>query len=257
MSMSVVEAVETEEQSAAPGQPVRARRPLARRPQRARPLFLLHWLTYAITRFVFAQTMRIYSLNPQHLRRPGGYVLAVTHVSHLEVTVAAVMSRRRIRWIARKEFYRNRFASWLLDSVGCVKVNRQGVPVSSIRSAISLARDGQVVGIFPEGGVVSGQHLAFRGGPVKRGMCSVAIRAGVPIVPCVILGTEKLNGVRPWLPFLRGRLWVAAGEPIYPPEQTLCTREHRRELAEKVQASFRQLYQQLQKDFDVRDEDVP
>ena len=97
----------------------------------------------------------------------------------------------------------------------------------------------------------------IRGGSFKRGLCSLAIRAGVPIIPCVVLGTEKLVRVMPWMPFRRGRLWVAYGQPIHPPAGGKSTRETRRQLAERTAAAFRQLYATLRERYGISDSDVP
>ena len=96
----------------------------------------------------------------------------------------------------------------------------------------------------------------FRGGPMKRGACVIAIRAGVPIVPCVVLGTEHLNRVPPWLPFKRARVWVAYGEPIHPPPASLHRRAARFEMAEKLQVEVKRTYEELLAKSGLRDEQV-
>lgn len=223
-------------------------------PARVNLLYRIIWLFWKL---VFFQTIRIHSMNPDMLNRRGGYVLAVTHIGHLEVVCAGVMTHRQIRWIARKEFYRHRLIALFLKAAGCIKVNRQGIPASTIRAAVRAAREGQVIGIFPEGGVVRGQDLAIRGGQVKRGMCSIAIHATVPIIPAVILGTQNLNCVSPWLPFRRGRLWIAFGDPIEAPAGGHSTRATRNLMAERVRHSMQDLYGRLQAQYGVDDRDVP
>ncbi len=218
---------------------------------------LLYRILRLAWKFIFFQTMRIHCINPDVIDRPGGYVLAVTHLSHLEVVCVGVMARRQIHWISRKEFYTHWLSRLLLNLLGCIKVDRQGVSVSSIRSAIEHVREGKIVGIFPEGGVVRGDELVIRGGAIKRGMCSIAIRGGVPIVPVVVLGVDRLNCVGPWLPFKRAKVWIAYGEPIYPPDGTRSTRQTREQLADRARASYQDLYAQLQRKFGVRDCDVP
>lgn len=221
---------------------------------RVSPFYRLMWLIWKV---IFLQTMRISSTNRAVLDRDGGYVLAVTHISHMEVVCASLMTSRAVRWITRKEFYCNPVVTLLFDAVGCLKINRTGTPVSTVRAAIEAARAGDIIGIFPEGGVVSGEQLVIRGGAVKRGMCSIAIRGGVPIIPCVILGTEKLKRIRPWLPGRSGKLWISFGEPVYPAPGTISTRATRMELAERVSASFRELYQKLLQQYGLSDSDVP
>jgi 1-acyl-sn-glycerol-3-phosphate acyltransferase len=208
-------------------------------------------------RIIFFLTMRQYILNGQAVKRQGGFVLALTHLSHLEPFCAGMIMQRRIDWMTRKEFYKYRVIGLLLNALNAFRVDRQGIPVSAVRIAIDRARKGRVVGICPEGGVKKGTDAAFRGGPIKRGCCSVALHTGVPIIPCVMLGTDKLNTVGPWLPFRRARLWVAYGEPIHPPAGVKSTRAARSQLAEKIHAAYQQLYAQLQQQYGIRDCDVP
>jgi 1-acyl-sn-glycerol-3-phosphate acyltransferase len=206
---------------------------------------------------VFFLTMRKQVLNAQIPQREGGFVLALTHLSHVEPFCASVIIRRRIDWMTRKEFFKNRLVGWFLCRLNAFRVNRQGIPVSAVRIAIARARRQRVVGICPEGGVRQGPDAAFRGGPIKRGCCSVALRASVPIIPCLMLGTDKLNKVGPWLPFKRARIWVAYGEPIHPPAGARSNRATRARLSQKLQAAYVNLYAQMRQQYGIRDCDVP
>ena len=197
--------------------------------------------------------MRLHLIRPDVPdRQQGGYVLALTHLGNLDPFCSSVLVRRQIRWMARREFFHYRPCAWLLRRVGAFAVNRQGVPVSAIRRAITIAREGEVVGICPEGGRTHGPGAAVRGGRIKRGVCSVAIRSGVPVVPCVMLGTPQLNAVKPWLPAKRARLWVAYGEPLNPP-QGKSTREKRDALRDQLSAAYVRLYDELRERFNLED----
>jgi 1-acyl-sn-glycerol-3-phosphate acyltransferase len=218
---------------------------------------LLYRTSRLAGRFTFLCTMRTAVLDARHREIDGGYVLALTHLSHLEPMAAAILSRRPIDWMTRKEFFRFRPVAWYLRGCNAFRVDRQGIPVSAVRTAIERVRRGRVVGICPEGGVARGELAAIRGGPIKKGCCSVAIRAGAPIVPCVMLGTDKLNRVKPWLPFKRARIWVAYGEPIYPPAGARSTRATRGELADRLVRTFQDLYAQMRQRYGICDSTVP
>ena len=207
-------------------------------------------------RFIFFCTMRSHLLRPHLAERPGGYILALTHLGHLDPFCSSVIVKRPIRWMARKEFFKYRVFAWLLRGVGAFSVNRQGIPVSAIRRAIEHARQGEVVGICPEGGRAQGPNAAFRGGRIKKGVCSVAIRSGVPVVPCVMLGTPLLSTVSPWLPVKRARIWVAYGDPLEPPTGK-STRAKREALREQLSAAYIKLYHEMRAQFGVPDAAVP
>ena len=217
----------------------------------------LYRLGHHFGRFTFFCTMRTAVSNAEVVRRPGGWILAVTHLSHLEPVCASILQDRPVDWITRKEFFRFDLAARALRAMKAIKVNRQGISVSTIREGIARARAGRVVGICPEGGVTVGREAAIRGGPIKRGVCSIAIRAQVPVIPCVILGTHRLNVPGPWIPFRRAKIWVAYGEPIHPPAGVRSTRATRRALAERIVRSYQEVYAQLRERHGIADGDVP
>ena len=206
----------------------------------------VHYVTGRFfAKWVYALSIRGIVLRPEIPERPGGYLLACTHLSHLEPFIVSTILRRKVDWMARVEFYRWGVFRWFLDRFDAFPVNRFGVPVSAIRTAIARARAGRVVGIFPEGGVAMGRESVCRGGPIKRGVCLVSMRAGVPIVPCVMLGTHELTKFEPWLPFRRATLWVAFGEPIYPVRDAPTHKAGRAIMARQLADAFCSLYREL------------
>ncbi len=190
--------------------------------------------------------MRHPSASPPNFS-PGGHILACTHISHVEPFIISTVVSRQIRWMARIEFYRFRIFSILLDLIGAFPVHRQGVPVQAVRRAISLANAGEIVGIFPEGGCVRGRQLAVRGGRIRHGVASISLRSQKPIVPVVVLGTDRLTAIEPWLPARRGKIWIAFGAPLLPPPLAPrpLRRRQRCEFAAMLEAAYVQTYQTL------------
>jgi 1-acyl-sn-glycerol-3-phosphate acyltransferase len=200
--------------------------------------------------------MNVHTLRPEAAEREGGFVLACSHLSHLDPICVGVLVNRKVDWMARLEFFRLRLVAACLWSIDAFPVNRFGVTARAIRSAIARAAAGRVVGIFPEGGVVRGAASACRGGPIKMGACVVAQRAGVPIIPCVILGTHRLNHPLPWIPYRRAHLWVAFGEPVEPrtgPDR----RRARHEMAEELRSRFAGLLHEATETLGIPDGEIP
>lgn len=200
--------------------------------------------------------MNVNVVRPEAAEREGGYVLAISHLSHLDPICIGGIVRRKIDWMARLEFYRLRLAAAFLWSADAFPVNRVGVAARSIRTAIARAAAGRVIGIFPEGGVCSGEESVCRGGPIKKGACVVAQRAGVPIIPCVIIGARRLNHPLPWIPYRRGNLWVIFGDPVVPRTGTH-RRAARQEMAEELRGRLMSLYRELRATYPIPDEEVP
>ncbi len=212
-----------------------------------------------VVRFVGGHTLKFRVLHRDRFeQQAGGFVLACTHLSHLEPVIVSGLLRRNIDWMARIEFYKYRIGAKLLEAVDAFPVNRQGVPVKAIRTGIERARAGRVVGIFPEGGVVLGADAIINGGPFKLGACTIAQHAQVPIMPVVVLGTRQLTHVRPWLPVpRRAKLWVIFGPPIAPPAPGTPRRARRIELGERLRLGFMSAYEELRRTYEIAEHHVP
>jgi len=210
----------------------------------------------AFCQFVRFQCVRAVVLHPERAEEAGGYVLACTHLSHLEPAVVATLVRRKIDWMSRIEFFKYRVLSAALYAMDAFPVNRQGVPVRAIRTAIERVRMGRIVGIFPEGGVTPWRDSVMRGGPIKKGACVVAYRAGAPVLPVVVLGCDKLNRVGPWLPFKRARVWLNYGKMIHPKLDEPRRRVARDLMAQELQAEYQALYRELCASCGIKDGEV-
>ena len=118
----------------------------------------------------------------------GPWVAAVNHLSHLDPVMAGLALRRPVRFLALDELWGE---SPLLDAAfrmfGAIPLPREGrYPVGALREALRHLGSGGAVGVFPEG------RRVRRWGevPLGRGAAWLALRAGVPIVPVAVWGTQ-------------------------------------------------------------------
>jgi 1-acyl-sn-glycerol-3-phosphate acyltransferase len=134
----------------------------------------------------------------EHLPQDGGYVLAANHRSNLDPWPLGMplWPRRFLRFMAKSELY-----WWPLGPVisvaGAFPVRRGERDVEAIARAVELAREGNVVAMFPHG-------TRQRKGLVKKyqpkahtGAARIALEAGVPLVPAAIAGTDRLTRLGP------------------------------------------------------------
>lgn len=210
----------------------------------------------SIGRIIEHQCLRKHVIYPERAHTDGPVIFAPTHLSHLEPFLVGIHLKRHVHMLARIEFYQYRLARFLLNQVDCIPINRFGVPVRAIRKSIALLGQGEVIGIFPEGGVRVGGDSVIRGGKIKQGVCLLAQRTRAPVVPVVVLGTDKLNCVSPWLPFRRGRIWMAFGETVWA-DPLLHRRAARVEMAGRLEKAYIELYQQLLASAGLHDSQIP
>jgi 1-acyl-sn-glycerol-3-phosphate acyltransferase len=160
-------------------------------------------LSWPILRGLFR--LRVQGL--ENLPTSGGYVLSCNHLSNFDPWPLGLplWPLRWLRFMAKAELF------WwparqVLDAVGAFPVHRGVADREAIETAVGLARDGNVVVMFPEGtrrkkGFVKKHQVRARTGAAR-----IALEAGVPLVPAAVAGTDRLLRLAP--------LRVAYGAPL-------------------------------------------
>jgi len=207
-------------------------------------------------KLLFGYSSRIYVVDCEHINRTGGFLLASNHISHFDPPIISSVARRKIDWMAMAEFFPIPGLGHFLRAVDAFPAARDRADRKTIRSAIERLKDGRIVGVFPEGGIRDGARSLLGGAPLRPGASTLAHMAGVPIVPCVILGSDRLYAKRNWLTLRRTPVWIAFGQAIshFPElEKSVARARIEQELAD----GFQRLYAELRRKFQLTRDDLP
>src|SRR6266705_2373754 len=163
---------------------------------------------------LFGCVARVHVVRSENANHDGGFLLAANHISHFDPFIISSVVGRKIDWMTMTEFFRSPVVGFFLRAVDAFPADRDRADRKTIRTAIERLKASRVVGIFPEGGIRDGVHSLLEGAPLRPGAATLAHIARVPILPCVILGSDRLYAKRSWLPFRRTPIWIAFGDPI-------------------------------------------
>ena len=171
----------------------------------------------ALAKLVFRGLgLRFTVTGAEHVPRTGGAVMAVNHVGYLDFTFAGLAAQpagRLVRFMAKKEVFDHKVSGPLMRGMGHIPVDRHGVPAESYAAAVAALRSGEIVGVFPEATISQSYELK----EFKTGAVRMAREAGVPLLPCVIWGSQRV--------FTKGRpkdltrgtpIRIVVGEPFLP-----------------------------------------
>ena len=209
-----------------------------------------------LVRLVFGCVAQIHVLGRENANRAGGFLLASNHISHFDPFLIGLAVRRKIDWMTMAEFFRPPALCFMLLSIDAFPAERDRADLKTIRTAIERLKHERVVGIFPEGGIRDGARSLLEGAALRAGAATLAQIAGVPIVPCVILGTDRFYSKKQWLPFRRTPVWIAFGKPVsHFPE--LQKSQARNEIESELTAAFKILYAELRQKFGLAADDLP
>lgn len=146
----------------------------------------------------------------------GGVILAGNHVSVADSFFTPLHIKRRVTYLAKAEYFTEKglkgaFKKAFFSGMGQVPVDRSGASAAraALDTGVRLLSEGHVLGIYPEG-TRSPDGRLYKG---KTGVARMTLEAGVPVIPLVMIGTDRVNpiGSKMWRPH---RITMIIGRPL-------------------------------------------
>lgn len=140
-----------------------------------------------ITRFLMYRLIDLSFVGLEHIPPQGGVIIATNHLSRLDIpTLFLNPVRPDITALIADKYKAYFFISWYAKVAGGIYIDRSKADFTAFREAVIALKQGRALGVAPEGTRSSSGGLL----PGKAGTALLAIKAGVPIVPVGITGTE-------------------------------------------------------------------
>jgi 1-acyl-sn-glycerol-3-phosphate acyltransferase len=164
------------------------------------------------------QGLKITVTGVENLPKSGGAVIAINHTGYLDFTFAGLpvyrqRLGRKVRFMAKQEVFDHKITGPIMRSLRHISVDRQD-GAASYEAAVRMLKDGELVGVYPEATI----SRSFEIKEFKSGAARMAVEAGVPIVPVIVWGAQRI-----WTKGHPKKLWrpkvpitVLVGEPIEP-----------------------------------------
>ncbi len=124
----------------------------------------------------------------RHVPRSGPLLLVSNHLADVDPPVVQIACPRPIHFMAKSELFEIRVLGPLIRRLGAFPVRRGEPDRTSLRHALGLLRDGECVGLFPEGELSQDGSLL----PLKPGLALLARQSGAPVLCVRIDGTQRV-----------------------------------------------------------------
>ena len=142
----------------------------------------------------------------------GAFLLAPIHRSNIDTPLAAAVTRRRLRCMGKDTIWKFKPIGWIISALGAFPVTRGTADREALKRCVAVLEAGEPLVLFPEGTRQSGPIVQ----PLFDGAAYVAVKAGVPIIPVGIGGSEGVMPKGSKMIYPR-KCVVVVGEPILAP----------------------------------------
>jgi 1-acyl-sn-glycerol-3-phosphate acyltransferase len=146
-----------------------------------------------------------------HVPATGGVILAANHLSYVDPPALGSATPRPTWFMAKKTLFANPVLAWVVRFGRGFPIDQEGIDRQALRRAHDLLTRGELLSIFPEGSTSPTGELQ----PFFPGFAAIALRAGVPVVPVALHGTDRVMPFDRILPRrARGGVLVRFGPPL-------------------------------------------
>ena len=146
----------------------------------------------------FVKTVVWYGLKPffrmkvegrQHIPQDGPAIICANHISNWDPPVFGSSIKREVHFIAKEELFHKKWLALLMTNLKVFPIKRGMSDRQALRKALGLLKQGEALGLFPEG-------TRSKTGELQKGMSGVgffALRSEAVVVPCAIIGPYRFG----------------------------------------------------------------
>ena len=217
---------------------------------------MFYWLVKLTLRPLFVLLFRPVVRGAANIPSSGGALLASNHLSMCDSLFLPVMTRRRVSFLAKKEYFtgrglKGRAKAAFVRGTGLIPLDRDDADAAAaaLATGARAVRGGMLLGVYPEG-TRSADGRLFRG---KTGTARMAISTGVPVVPVAMIGTDRVQPIGAVVPHL-SRVGIRIGAALTPPAPSAdpdTERRQVRDFTERIMAAIAALSGQQRVDLDA------
>ena len=162
-----------------------------------------------VGRGIFSWFVRFELIDHENVPTDGPVILAPSHRSNIDTPFMGAATKRDSRFMAKETVFKSPFWTKFLVALGGFPVKRGTLDRESLKNAMAILGRGEMLVVFPEGARQEGPRIK----PVFEGALWLAARAGAPIVPVGIGGSQAVMPIGVKLPRPK-KVVVVFGEPL-------------------------------------------
>ncbi len=182
-------------------------------------------------------------IGKENIPPKGGLLVAANHISYMDPPLVGAVLPRNATFMARKGLFDIPLLGWMIRGAA-FPVDRERPRHSTIKESVRRLKDGALIVIFPEGRRSDTGEIM----EAKRGIGLIASFSKVPVVPALIIGSDRALPVdAKWLK--RAKIRVVFGKPIYYTSETGENGDRKRKVHEEISNKVMDAIKEMQKKY--------
>ena len=178
---------------------------------------MFYWIVKVVLSPLLRTLFRPWAEGLDNIPDDGPVIIASNHLSFADSIFMPLVVPRKVIFLAKSDYFTQRGIKgvakrWFFRAAGQLPVDRSGGKAgqSALRGGLGVLTGSNLLGIYPEG-TRSPDGRLYRG---KTGVARMALDAGAIVVPCAMIGTDKINPPGSVFWKLRPRPGVRFGLPL-------------------------------------------
>lgn len=124
----------------------------------------------------------------ENLKDDQPFIISANHIHIFDPVILATLTKRQIFFLSKKELFEKKLFAKFFGKLGVIPIDRDNTDIKAIKSCFRVIRDGNILGIFPEGTRVKTVDI----NNMKKGVALIALKNKVNILPIRIEGTYRI-----------------------------------------------------------------
>ena len=151
-----------------------------------------YWFIFNLTQYalkcIFTILYRANIKGLDKIPRKGKYLICSNHISYLDPVLIGAYLPRFTYFMAKGELFTFSFISNLVTFFNAFPVNRGIIDRATFNTALNILKNENILCLFPEGT----RSVDGKIGKGKKGVGLISFLSGAPIIPMVIVGSNKI-----------------------------------------------------------------
>ena len=191
----------------------------------------------------------------ENIPSQGHFLLICNHISHFDPPLLGITIPHYLAWVVAADLYANAPLKKFFHLINAIPINRKTQDRRAVKEMLTRLKHKQSIGLFPEGGIRYANDSLLHGQSIDKTVGAIAHLTQTPILPAIILGSDKLYHPKAWLK--NATVDIAFAPVLSPIQFSGDSAQIRQQLNQNTVKAIQKLFCEIKEKFKLTERDLP